>query len=49
MLAHDLNLRVDDDHIVLDACDDLMLERPSLEIPSSRPKSRSKRATKSRR
>lgn len=49
MLAHERDHRFVDEHIVLAACDDLMLERPSLELPSSRPKSRSKRATKSRR
>lgn len=43
MLAHERDLGFVDEHIVLDACDQLMLERPSLET-----KSRDKRGTKSR-
>lgn len=49
MLAHDRDLRFVDEHIVLDACDELMLERPSLELSAGRGKSRDKRGTKSRR
>jgi type II secretory pathway predicted ATPase ExeA len=47
MLAHERDLRFVDEHIVLDACDQLMLERPSLD-PSLGAKSRDKRGTKSR-
>lgn len=49
MLAHDRDQRFVDEHIVLDACGELMLERPTLETCASRGKSRSKRETKSRR
>jgi Holliday junction resolvasome RuvABC ATP-dependent DNA helicase subunit len=47
MLAHDRDLRFVDEHIVLDACDELKLERPSLEFAASA-KSRANRGTKSR-
>lgn len=47
MLAHDRDIRFVDELIVLDACDELMLERPSLD-PRQRDKSRDKRGTKSR-
>ena len=48
MLAHDRDLRFVDEHIVLDACDELMLDRPTLDRPSPSIKSRDKRGTKSR-
>jgi type II secretory pathway predicted ATPase ExeA len=47
MLAHERDLRFVDEHIVLDACDELMLERPTLD-PRLGAKSRDKRGTKSR-
>lgn len=46
MLAHDRDLRFVDEHIILDACDELKLERPSLDLDPT--KSRGKRGTKSR-
>jgi Lrp/AsnC family transcriptional regulator for asnA, asnC and gidA len=41
-------LSVVDEHIVLDACDELMLDRPTLDRPSPSIRSRDKRGTKSR-
>ena len=49
MLAHERDLRFVDEHLVLDACDELRLARPSLDSSASRGKSREKRGTKSRR
>lgn len=49
MLAHDRDHDFVDEHLVLDACDELMLERPSLGELSRPGKSRNKRGTKSRR
>ena len=49
MLAHDRDQRFVDEHIVLDACDELMLDRPTLDSSAGRGKSRGKRGTKSRR
>lgn len=48
-LDHARELRFVDEHIVLNACDELTPERPTLDLSAGRGKSRRKRGTKSRR
>ncbi len=48
MLAHERGHRFVDEHIVLSACDDLMLDRPTLPETAAPAKSPRKRRTKSR-